>query len=161
MCDARTAAEVVEAIEILREWDAAIDSADIVTPLTDLGFKPGDISGQAIALGTIDAPIHGRIATDIEFGVSFNNGAPVSVMIPGRQMNGQDGEPNGSIDDLVDDFNEALATVGLDVVLKAGRVDQRIRLYTIAPTQNPSITLTVPESNALIDQIMVQLISVG
>ena len=99
--------------------------------VTELRFEDG-LSGEVTdftlgndtveLLALADAPLDGVLTSDAHFTLLFADGTPVNVVVEADATNGVNGQSiNVSIDDLVDDINDALTAAGLENRVVAGR----------------------------------------
>ncbi len=74
-------------------------------------------------VGSVDAPVNGRLSSPANFSISLGSGTPVSISVP-VDVNNQ------SIDDLVSDISAAMVGTRLNGNVLASRQGNRIVLST-------------------------------
>ena len=141
---------------------AGFTSASNITVDTDgtldftLGVTLDDL--QAVMVATTTAPANGQISTDSNFDLNLGFGTPVAVTL--TQVSTTD---NVDRNDLVIDFNAALATAGLSgSVVAALDASNRLTLTTTTPALGlAALELTAadynPQGPASVDPIAVEL----
>ena len=119
--------------------DVAVLNADTTLSLdggVSLDFVFGaDISRRTVTItATADAPVNGRITADAHFKLKVGADAPVDVTVRGAATTA-----NNTVDDLVSDITDALATAGLAGTVAAGRNGNKLTfVFSRKAIGNPS-----------------------
>ena len=121
--------------------DVALDGSAVVEAL---GFTAGQ-SGEFVSG---DAPADGRLSADSNFALSIN-GAPYSAVTVLKAAT----DDNTSIDDLVADINAALTEAGIDHLVRASRIGDRIRFVTVIGGSRASINLDAGAGDPIISEL--------
>jgi hypothetical protein len=108
----------------------------------NLGFAAGASVGQAVLVGTADAPANGQLTSDATFTLSVNVAPLVTITLKAESTNGVNGTPaNTGLNDLVADLNDALKSAGLEGVVRAGRLENKVKLSTVLGGPKASLLL--------------------
>ncbi|MDA1013526.1 MAG: hypothetical protein O3A00_03615, partial [Planctomycetota bacterium] len=143
---------LVDQTELL--FDHRNDSIANAFPLA-LPSAPASIDRPAIVVGTIDAPLDGRLPLDsdagrAEFQLAVNGAGGVKVTVTRDATLGTDGSNrNQSLADLVSDLNAALTTAGVGDAVQAGLSGNRVTLQTVETGSSASLRILSPNREAV------------
>jgi autotransporter-associated beta strand protein len=101
---------------------------------------------QAELVATAAGPANGRLSADAVFSLSIGDASPVAVTVPRAVTAGNSGP-----DDLVAEFNTALAAAGLGSSVVAGREGDRLTLTT--PGNGLLAVLEADAANPIVTEV--------